>query len=190
MPNYSEIHLSTARLDLRPLVSEDAARLFEIHTNPEFMRFWSSPPWKSIEQAHALVERDRRAMAEGEYVRLGVCLRETRQLIGTCTLFEIDQQCRRAELGYGIAQEYWRNGFMVEAVSALLDFGFSILHLNRVEADVDPHNTASCRSLEKLGFQREGLLRERWIVGDEVSDTALYGLLAREWRASRKAGAA
>ena len=53
--------------------------------------------------------------------------------------------------------------------------------LNRVEADIDPRNEASARTLERLGFRREGLLRERWIVGDEVSDTALYGLLQRDW---------
>ena len=50
-----------------------------------------------------------------------------------------------------------------------------------MEADIDPRNHASARSLERLGFTREGLLRERWIVKGEVSDTALYGLLQREW---------
>jgi RimJ/RimL family protein N-acetyltransferase len=54
--------------------------------------------------------------------------------------------------------------------------------LRRLEADVDPRNENSMRILEKLGFQREGLLRERWNVGDEIQDTAFLGLLAREWR--------
>jgi RimJ/RimL family protein N-acetyltransferase len=71
---------------------------------------------------------------------------------------------------------------MHEALLALLDFGFGELDLNRIEADIDPRNSTSARTLERLGFTREGYLRERWIVGDEVSDTALYGLLRREWR--------
>jgi ribosomal-protein-alanine N-acetyltransferase len=50
-------------------------------------------------------------------------------------------------------------------------------------------NTASMRSLEKLGFKHEGHLRERWIVGGEVSDSAIYGLLAREWRAATRGAA-
>ena len=70
---------------------------------------------------------------------------------------------------------------MHEALRALLDFGFGELDLNRIEADIDPRNSASARTLERLGFTKEGYLRERWIVGDEVSDTALYGLLRREW---------
>ena len=50
-----------------------------------------------------------------------------------------------------------------------------------VEADIDPGNRASARTLERLGFRREGLLRERWIVNGEISDSALYGLLRRDW---------
>ena len=73
---------------------------------------------------------------------------------------------------------------MHEALQALLDFGFGELDLNRIEADIDPRNSASARTLERLGFTKEGYLRERWIVGEEVSDTALYGLLRREWRSS------
>jgi RimJ/RimL family protein N-acetyltransferase len=71
---------------------------------------------------------------------------------------------------------------MQEALGALLDFGFGELDLNRIEADIDPRNGASARTLERLGFKKEGYLRERWIVGEEVSDTAIYGLLRREWR--------
>ena len=78
--------------------------------------------------------------------------------------------------------------YMNEALLRLLEFGFTELDLNRVEGDVDPRNVASAKSLERLGFKREGLLRERWIVGGEVSDTALYGLLRSEWRISRRAG--
>ena len=60
--------------------------------------------------------------------------------------------------------------------------GATTIGLNRLEADIDPRNVASAGLLERLGFVREGLLRERWIVGDEVSDSALYGLLASDRR--------
>ena len=79
---------------------------------------------------------------------------------------------------------------MHEALLALLDCGFGMLDLNRVEADIDPRNTGSQRSLDRLGFQREGLLRERWIVSGEVSDTALHGLLRRDWLARGGASSA
>ena len=76
---------------------------------------------------------------------------------------------------------------MHEALGALLDYGFGELALNRVEADIDPRNAASAKTLERLGFRQEGYLRERWIVADEVSDSSLYGLLRRDWMARRAA---
>lgn len=190
MPSFPEIQIRTKRLRLRPLAKGDELQLFGIHSNPEFMRYWSSPPWTSVDQAVALITRDLVEMAQGQQIRLGIFLSTTEEMIGTCTLFKLDRQCRRAEIGYGIAREFWRQGFMAEAVSALLEFGFMQMHLNRVEADIDPRNTASGKSLEKLGFVREGYLRERWIVGDEVSDSALYGLLRKDWNSMQRADVA
>lgn len=183
MRSFSDLRLETPRLVLRPLAPTDAEGLWRIYADPDFMRYWSSEPWSSLSQAQALIEKDQPELARGEHLRLGIFLREGGGLIGTCSLFHFVEASRRAEVGYGIAPAHWRHGYMSEAVGALLDFAFGELQLHRVEADIDPRNTASARSLERLGFTREGLLRERWTVGSEVSDTALYGLLAREWRA-------
>ena len=77
---------------------------------------------------------------------------------------------------------------MNEALKALLYYAFQTLDLNRLEADIDPRNSASAKTLERLGFQKEGHLRERWIVNNEISDTWLYGLLRREWHEHSSAG--
>jgi len=145
------------------------------------MRYWSTPPWNSCEQAKIMIERDVEAMVTGDYLRFGIERTEDDAVIGTCTLFALSEQCRRAEVGYALASHAWGQAYMDEALRGLLNYGFSELSLNRVEADIDPRNEASARSLERLGFKKEGHLRERWIVGDEVSDTAMYGLLQRDW---------
>jgi RimJ/RimL family protein N-acetyltransferase len=72
-------------------------------------------------------------------------------------------------------------GYMHEALQTLLAYAFERLHLNRLEADIDPRNTSSARSLGRLGFVQEGHLRQRWIVDGEVSDTGFYGLLRDDW---------
>jgi len=187
MQSFSDVKLATDRLYLRPLCMDDAEGLLRIYADPIFTRYWSTEPWTSLSQATAQIEKDLHELAAGEQLRLGIFLREQQTLIGTCSLFHLSKQCRRCEVGYGIAPEYWRLGYMFEAISALLRFAFDELRMNRVEADIDPRNTASERSLEKLGFKREGLLRERWIVGEEISDSAIYGLLAREWKTSHSA---
>lgn len=178
---FDHLPLLTDRLRLRPLHAGDAEALFAIFSDPRVMRYWSTEPWTSFEQAHALVERDEEGMASGEHLRLGLERHDDGALLGTCSLFKIDRGCRRAEIGYALASAAWGRGYMHEALKRLVDYAFGALDLNRIEADIDPRNDHSARSLERLGFVREGLLRERWIVGLEVSDSALYGLLRRDW---------
>jgi RimJ/RimL family protein N-acetyltransferase len=184
MTPFDQLTLKTPRLLLRPLAPADADALFAIFSDPAVMRYWSTPPWTSIERAHQMIAYDLTALPAGEQLRLGITLHERDEIIGTCTLFDFHAQCRRAEIGYALGSPAWGNGYMHEALTALLDFGFMELDFNRVEADIDPRNLASGKCLERLGFQREGLLRERWIVDGEISDTSLYGLLKRDWVAS------
>ena len=180
---FDQLTLPTARLLLRPLRHEDAHALFGVFSDPQVMRYWSSSPWTDVERARKMIGEDLAAMARGEYIRLGLETREGNEIVGTCTLFDFAPQCRRAELGYALKSTSWGRGYMHEALAALLGHGFAALDLNRVEADVDPRNLASTRSLVRLGFRKEGHLRERWIVGGEVSDSDLYGLLRRDWSA-------
>ena len=182
MQDFSDIRLQTSRLELRPLRAGDEAALFAMHSDPEYMRYGSSLPWTSIQQAEERIRDDQQDIREGKHLRLAIVRKADHALVGVCSLFHFDRQNRRAEIGYGIARECWRKGYVHEAASALIALAFSSLELIRLEADIDPRNIASARTLDKLGFVREGLLRQRWIIGDEISDSAIYGLLARDWR--------
>jgi [ribosomal protein S5]-alanine N-acetyltransferase len=173
--------IHTQRLTLRPLTEHDVASLFAIHSDPAAMRYWSAPIWTSDERGRTMVSRDRDP-ALTNHLRLGIELTESAALIGTCAFFEINAQCRRAELGYMLASHAWGKGYMHEALRAFIDFGFEHLGLNRIEADTDPRNARSMQLLERLHFVKEGHFRERWVVEGEVSDAAMYGLLARDWR--------
>lgn len=187
MHRFNQVELRTERLLLRPCTEDDAPAVFAVFSDPGVMRYWSCPTWTSIDAAHGMIAADREAMLQGKHLRLGLELKDTPGVIGMCTLYDFMIQCRRAELGYAMASACWGRGYMHEALTALLDYGFVALRLNRVEADIDPRNLASARSLERLGFVREGVMRERWIVGDEISDTAFYGLLRRDWIDRRSA---
>lgn len=185
MTSFGSLTLRTERLLLRPVRESDSRNLFAIFSDPRVSRYLSHPAWTDIASARQLVARTVAAVDAGKYVYLGIERTSDGKLIGECSLFNLMPQCRRAEVGYTLAHEAWGKGYIGEALVALLEFGFTRLVLNRVEADVDPRNAASAKTLEKLGFQKEGLLRQRWIVDEEVSDSALYGLLAAEWRAQR-----
>lgn len=177
------VTVATPRLRLRPLSDADVPALFAIFSHPEVMRYWSWPPYTTLDQARTMVQNIQEGYRSGEFLQLGIERRSDAVLLGTCTLFSFSATSRRAEIGYALGRPYWGAGYMHEALTALVDYAFGALDLHRLEADIDPRNTASARTLVRLGFRYEGLGRERWIVEGEISDTAWYGLLAREWRA-------
>jgi len=184
---FDQVKLRTPRLVLRPQQSGDAQGLFAIYSDPVATRYLSRLRWSTIEQAHEALAKDAQARAAGQILRLAVEVAGQSGPIGQVLLFNFEPASRRAEMGYILAPSQWGRGYMHEALHALVDFAFSKLELNRLEAEIDPRNTASARSLDRLGFAKEGHLYERWIVNGEVSDTGLYGLLARQW--SQRAGA-
>ncbi len=173
--------LATRRLRIRRLNETDAPALFGIFSDAEVMRYWSSPPFTELAEAESKLGEILDHYRKGDRFQFGLERKLDRQLIGTCTLHQIHEQNRRAEVGYALGRPFWGEGYMHEALVAWIGHAFLLLRLHRLEADIDPRNEASARSLARLGFRREGLLRERWIVDGEVSDSAVYGLLAAEW---------
>jgi len=173
--------LAAQRVVLRPLTQGDAPAVFGFFRDPDVTRYWSRPPMTHLAQARKLVRDIRVGYRTGETIQLGIERQDDATLIGTCTLFHFHTQSRRAELGYALGRPYWGQGLMHEALQRLLGYAFDDLNLHRLEADIDPRNEASARTLARLGFVKEGFLRERWIVADVISDSVVYGLLRREW---------
>ena len=173
--------ITTPRVVLRWISEDDIDSLYEIFSSPQVMRYWSSAPLSDREAAADL----QREIAEGNetetMLKWGLALRDSDTVIGTTTLFNLSLDNGRAELGYAMAHAHWGKGYMNEALTALVSHAFEVMELRRLEADVDPRNAASIRTLERLGFQREGFLRERWHVNGEIQDAFFYGLLRREW---------
>ena len=124
MPTFAEVRLDTKRLRLRPLVRSDADALLAIHADPQVMRYTTIRPWTSLEQAHALIERDVQDMPAGKHLCLGIVPAGEDQVAGTCTLFGIYRASQRAEIGFVLGRSAWGNGYMKEALSALRGLRF------------------------------------------------------------------
>jgi ribosomal-protein-alanine N-acetyltransferase len=86
-----------------------------------------------------------------------------------------------AHLGYWIDQEHQRKGYMTEAVREVTRFAFDALGLHRVQAAVMPHNTASLRVLEKLGFRKEGESPRYLQIAGRWADHVVFAVTAEEW---------
>lgn len=148
--------LRTARPLLRPLADTDAGALFALHADRHVLRDWDAPPWQERARAERFIAGCRQIEQDGSGARLVL-----------------------ERVGDGGFVGRWQ-GFATEAAGALLAWAFETLDLNRVQAPVDTRNTVSWRVLEKLGFVREGTLREDCIVDGDVSDSFVCGLLRRD----------
>lgn len=172
--------LQGARVTLRAMHARDIEPSFELHADPIAMRYWSGPPLTTRAQAEARVQQQMAYFPAREAISWAITLSAHDSFIGNVTLFRIDADNRRCEIGYCLQRAFWGGGYAREALELAIDFAFGPLALARIEADIDPRNERSVALIERVGFQREGLLRERWRVGEEVSDTAFYGLLRQD----------
>jgi RimJ/RimL family protein N-acetyltransferase len=177
--------LHTARLRLRPFDDPDANALFALHSSASVLRYWDAPPWSERVRAERFIAACRTLAADGTGARLAVERVADKAFLGWCSLTRWNPDHRSAALGYCLDDAAWGQGYATEAARAVLQWAFDTLDLNRVQAETDTRNQASARVLEKLGFVREGTLREDCVVNGEVSDSWVYGLIRREWAVVR-----
>ena len=103
------------------------------------------------------------------------------KVVGSIGIFRQGNIHRQtAELGYYIAEEYWGKGIMTEAVKQICEYVFDKSDIIRIYAEPFSYNVASCRVLEKAGFQYEGTLRSNAVKNGKVIDMKMYSLLKKE----------
>lgn len=168
---------------LRGIQETDIDALFALFSNPQVMRYWSRGPMSDQQEAIDYANTIIKGFEKREVLNWIIADSESDQMIGTCTLYEINPQHARAGLGYALMPEFWGKGLVHEAASLAISYGFLELGLHRIEADTEPNNVRSNKVLERLGFQREGLLRERFVHPDGIQDSLIFGLLKPEWLA-------
>ena len=105
-------------------------------------------------------------------------------IVGSVGLKHFNLKGRNGEIGYCVARRCWRRGIASESLRLILDFVFDDLKLHRVYALVLKKNAASAHLLEKLGFTREGVLREASLLNRQWHDVFAYSLLDQEYRRS------
>ena len=174
--------LETEHLVLRRLHPSDAASLYAILSDEDVARFYDDEAFTDVSQAREQLEAWERGFEAWRVIRWGIVQRGTDEVIGTCGYYGFHRWHARASLGYELARPYWRQGMMTEALAAIIGFGFREVGLNRVQGVLMPGNVVSVKLLEKLGFQREGILRqyENW-GGKGYADLLMFALLRQEY---------
>ena len=182
MPLQAITSIPSPRLTVRPVSGADLDDLYEINGDDAVTRFLPYQTWRSAEAGSAWLARMEALAASGSAQQLVIERNQDRKVVGTILLFAFDEGSARLELGYVVGRASWRRGYALEALRATCGHAFRALGVRRIEAEVDPRNDASNALLLRLGFVREGLLRQRWVSRGAAVDTNIYGCLADEWR--------
>lgn len=180
--------IESARLLIRPVADADLPALLEVNSDPEVTALLPYATWSSLADGEAWYRRMTAMQATGLALQLAVVSKASGTAIGTCLLFRFEAGSERAELGYVLGRAHWGQGLMREALTVLLSAAFGNIGLRRVEAEVNTRNPASSGLLLRLGFTKEGVLRQRWVSKGRAEDVEMYGLLRSEWPAAGLSG--
>ncbi len=171
--------LETERLVLRQLSEDDLDFIFEIFSREDTDRYTADDTVRTMDGARELYEKYIRP--KPHLFRLGIFLKETGKPIGTIGLYGIKMEDFRAVMGFDLLREQWGRGYMTEAGKALINYAFGKLKLNRIQASADADNQRSIATIERMGFRREGVMRQRDFYKGAFHDDVIFSILKEEW---------
>lgn len=174
--------LETKRLILREICVSDVPAIFAVFSNPLVTKFYDVPTMVRQEQAVTLTRWWINRIKKRKALRWAITLKSAEdKAIGTCGFSQFDKSNNMAEIGVDIAHPYWGQGIATEAIKVIIDFGFQVMKLNRIETWVMVENIGSLKVLRKNGFLHEGILRERQLWQGEYHDVEMFSILKKDY---------
>jgi [ribosomal protein S5]-alanine N-acetyltransferase len=171
--------LDTPRLLLKSITADDVDLFFREFSNPLVNEYiFDAEPCHSIDDAKKWIDWYTNDVLD--HNRWVIISKETGRRLGTCGFHMWDSQNNRVELGYELLPENWGKGYMTEAVTATLDFAFNDMKIHRVYATTYIKNVRSQKVLERLGFEKEGLLKDFFYFHGKYYSQLLYSLIKNE----------
>jgi len=169
--------LETDRLLLRNFESGDADDFFMIRSNKTVMKHMDSEPLASPSAAVKAIKENQLLFEEKKGITWALINKAENTFLGYFSIWRIDRVHARAEIGFALKPSYWGKGYMKEAMTSLLPFAFKKANIHSIEANINPHNTASENLLKSIGFKKEAYFKENFWFNGTFHDSAIYSLL-------------
>ncbi len=174
--------LTTERLQLIQLQTQHSEALFDIFKNEACMKYWDDEPYQDLKNVGRLLEILKDRITQQTGISWGLILKEKPdEVIGLLT-YNHYQKNGLGIIGYILNQKYWGHGIITEALDVFIQYGFHTLGVHRIEAHVESGNIASEKVLQKIGFQKEGLMRDRAFYKNKHQSYFMYSLLHNEFK--------
>ncbi|MGF7048475.1 ribosomal-protein-alanine N-acetyltransferase [Paenibacillus sp. DS2015] len=174
--------LEDARLILRQLELDDAGAVLRCWSEVEVREYSGIPELETIELAKEMIIFLNRLSTTEDGIRWGIVDKQSGAWMGSCgfNMWQLEG-AYRGEIGCELSSLFWGQGYMNEALDLIIQFGFEVMGLNRIEALVDPSNARASRLFTSLHFILEGNLREYRHTPDGFRDVHVYSLLRKDW---------
>ncbi|MCB9189132.1 MAG: GNAT family N-acetyltransferase [Flavobacteriales bacterium] len=167
-------YITTDRLKLRLVNQEVLDGIFKNYAEKEIIEFFGESAAEKEIQRY----KEGASMFNRTFLYFHLLDKNTDELIGWCGYHTWYLEHKRAEIGYTIYDDNHREkGYMSEALTAVIEYGFHEMYLHRIEALVGPYNRASLRLMKKFGFNEEGRLKEHYYTGGIYEDSIVFGLI-------------
>lgn len=173
--------LETERFILRKEEEIDRHDIFELYSIESVVKHMPFTPFISVEDAVDEMNWYKKIFKEQSGLRWMIEDRESKKVIGTCGFLNYEKIHNRIEIGYDLSPDFWGKGIMTEVAKCIIDFGFLRMKINKIEAKVEPENEASIRLMHKLGFHKEGVLRQHKFEKGKYIDLAIFSMLKSEY---------
>ncbi|MDF2453696.1 MAG: acetyltransferase, ribosomal protein N-acetylase [Bacteroidota bacterium] len=168
--------IETKRLILRRIVLDDLDSYFALRTNVNAMKHICQVlPTRDETQTKILRINEMISMNDG--MAWAICLKPSDTMIGTASFHKVIKEHYRAEIGYMLHPDFWKQGIISEALETVIHYGFYSMRLHSIEAHIDPANLASEKVLEKFKFVKEAYFKENYFFDGKFLDTAVYSLI-------------
>ena len=176
--------LETKQLRLREITESDLDAYYALYSDERVLRMWGTLRHQSAEDTRKLITYLRAQFESSTGIRWGLELKSNGEFVGDVGFWRIVPERQRAEAGAKLAADHWSGGLMSEALTAIIQCAFETLGMHSVEANIDPTNRGALRMVEKVGFVKEGHIREHTYSPYEKRylDTELFSIVKTTWK--------
>jgi len=174
--------LSTETVILRKIELSDVNDIFEFTSDPEVAKLTSMFTLHTTKkETYSYIENLFSLYIEGKVIPWAIVDKKNNKIIGIIRFVNYSSLHARADIGYTISRPYWNQGIATQAAKEIINFGFTVLDLNRIQGTCDSENNASSRILEKCGMQYEGLLHKYVISQGKPCDRKIYAIIKEDY---------
>ena len=176
--------IETQRLVLRQFTPEDAEAMFRNWaSDPEVTKYLTWPAHADPGVSRWVTEGWVSHYKEENFYQWAIVPKELGEPVGSISAVKVDEDAQWVEIGYCIGKAWWRQGFVSEALNAVMDFFFEQVGVLRIQARHDPRNPNSGAVMRKCGMKYEGTLRRADRNNQGICDASVYGILREEYDA-------